>query len=102
MNINTLMKNNQHGGFLPLSIIPMIGKAFAGVAILIGNILFFVIYYGMPYIKRFLLFSVVSGIILSLFGFLGVFVSFFGLFVMYYKLFKKAQRSMNGESLNEI
>ena len=44
MNINTLMKNNQHGGFLPLSIIPMIGKAFAGVAFLIGNILFFVIY----------------------------------------------------------
>ena len=56
----------------------------------------------MPYILRFLLFSVVSGIILSLFGFLGVFVSFFGLFVMYYKLFKKAQRSMNGESLNQI
>ena len=102
MNSNTIIKNNQHGGFLPLAIIPMIGQAFAMVAKLIGNILYLVIKYAMPYILRFLLFSVVSGIILSLFGFLGVFVSFFGLFVMYYKLFKKAQRSVNGESLNQI
>ena len=75
MNSNTIIKNNQHGGFLPLAIIPMIGQAFA-IAKLIGNILYLVIKYAMPYILRFLLFSVVSGIILSLFGFLGVFVSF--------------------------
>ena len=102
MNDNTLLKTNQYGGFIPLTIIPMIGQAFAGVAQLIGNIIYLVVKYAMPYILKFLLFSVVSGIILSLFGFLGVFVSFFGLFIMYYKLLKKAHSSMNGDSINQV
>ena len=85
------MELNQYGGFLPLSILGSIGQAFGAVFNLLGNAIYVGIVYLGPLIFKFLKFSVISSVVLSVFGFFGVLASLVGIFYFYFKFFKDIQ-----------
>lgn len=89
-NIN-LENINQTGGFvqsIPGALLGVL-KVVIMVFRFIFKILIFVIRALYPYIIKFLGFCIIVSILLTLFGFFGIFFTFCAIFLIYYKLMKK-------------
>lgn len=56
---------------------------------IIMKIIVFIVRYLGKYIVKLFIFMVISSILLSLFGFFGIFFTFIGIFILYFKLYQK-------------
>ena len=86
-NMNIIKK----GGFVghtPSALMSVL-KVVIGVFKFIGRLLVFIIRTFYPYIIKFLGFCIIASILLTLFGFFGIFFTFCAIFLIYYKLYNK-------------
>ena len=93
MNKQNKNTKNQIGGVVPLGAMFRVAlEVFVKVFQVIAMIIMWVIRVLGPKLLKFLMFCIVSSIMLCLFGFFGIFFTFIAVIFLYKKLFKKIMR----------